>query len=251
MSNKVVDKNNEMSDAKELEQQERARQEHIVLQNKHLVQYLLWSDAQLGPEIKVTTLTDLSTPAWVWDNLLNNAECDRLINATNSLGYGHTDYNRHLRGNLRLICDDGALAAELWQRVQPLLPPNFSVDFYGKQWKPVGLNSRFRFSKYYPGDKFTHHCDDCVVLNTNYRSMYTLNIYLNDNSAATRVYMGQRRSGRGEIIADPDYYEDVLPLAGRALVFQQLPTAQVLHEGLLVELGNKYLMRTDIMFEPM
>jgi len=127
--------------------------------------------------------------------------------------------------------------------VQPLLPSDLVVEFEGRRWAPTGLNSRFRFAKYYPGDRFSHHCDDCVVWNRDRRSMYTLNLYLNDHKAATRIFLEQSLKGAH------DHY-DCVPKAGSALVFQQLPTAQVLHEGRRVKTGLKYLMRSDIWFEP-
>ena len=40
-----------------------------------------------------------------------------------------------------------------------------------------------------------------------------------------------------------------MPVAGAALVFPQPPVAALLHEGLLVVHREKYLLRTDIMFE--
>lgn len=224
---------------------ERDRPEHPVL-NTTLLPCL---GAHQKSHSQITLIHGLSTPAWVWTNVLSNTECVAIIAATNDLGYGYTAYNKDLRGNLRLICDDPGLANALWLRVRPLLPADLSVDFEGRRWVPTGLNSRFRFAKYYPGDRFSHHCDDCVVWSPNRRSMFTLNIYLNDNRAATRVYLDQTQHEPQD--KDVSGYFDCVPLAGSALVFQQLPTAQVLHEGRRVKSGFKYLMRSDIWFEPM
>lgn len=221
-------------------QNEQSRPEHFVVQDANLVYCL--DPVHDVSKCEIVTLTDVTTPAWVWSHFLSEEECANIIATTNTLGYGCTAYNKDLRGNLRLICDDPFLAEALWQRVQKLLPKDLGVDHDSRHWVPCGVNSRFRFSKYYPGDRFSHHCDDCVILGADSRSMYTLNVYLNDNDAATRIYVG--------IPGFEDRYNDVTPKSGVALVFQQLPTAQVLHEGRRVTNGHKYLMRSDIMFKP-
>lgn len=179
---------------------------------------------------------------WVFDHLLSDDESINFINQTDKIGYGKTHYGPQYRGNFRLILDDQELADLLWTRIQTLLDPDFTLEFENQTWWPVGLNPRFRYSKYYPGHKFARHVDDCFIRSKKERSMLTVNIYLNQNSAATRMYYYSKK--------EKEQLVDIIPQVGKVLIFRQAPHADLLHAGLKVTEGNKYLMRTDIMFVP-
>lgn len=231
------------------------------------------------------TLIEPFDHMWVVDDLLDPEECHLLIQRTEEIGYGRTGYIPLYRGNLRLICDDIQLADKLWIRVQQLLGFDFYLnDQYGRKWIPVGLNPRFRYAKYYPGDQFGRHADDCYQdKSTKQVSMLTVNIYLNKcDSGATRFYYyGNDKNNQdnkknnednednededndedddedneissGKIInfhnQDKSQIIDILPESGKCVIFRQLPEAEYIHAGLKVESGLKYLMRTDVMF---
>lgn len=147
-----------------------------------------------------TPLIRLEPFEYLWDvtHLLTAQECQYLIDRTQEIGYGRTPYPPKYRGNLRLILNDPNLAAVLWPRINELLGNNFCLhDKNRNRWVPVGLNTRFRFAKYYPGDEFGRHADDCYIDNENNQtSMLTVNIYLNDcNSGATRFYYYATKKG--------------------------------------------------------
>lgn len=193
---------------------------------------------------------------YLWDisKLLTEDECQLLIDRTEEIGYGRTQYNPKYRGNLRLILNDCNLASSLWPRIQVLLGPDFSLlDKHKGKWIPIGLNSRFRFAKYYPGDAFGRHADDCYIEKENsLMSMLTVNIYLNDcTSGATRFYYyadDKEDKKEKEEKEHKDQIIDVLPTTGRCVIFRQLPGAEYIHAGLKVESDFKFLMRTDVMF---
>lgn len=192
------------------------------------------------------TLIEPFDHMWIVDDLLDSEECHLLIQRTEEIGYGRTGYNPLYRGNLRLICDDIQLADKLWVRIQQLLGSDFYLnDQHGRKWIPVGLNPRFRYAKYYPGDQFGRHADDCYQdKSTKQMSMLTVNIYLNKcDSGATRFYYyeNDEHDDKSQII-------DILPDFGKCVIFRQLPEAEYIHAGLKVESGLKYLMRTDVMF---
>jgi len=178
---------------------------------------------------------------WVVDHFLSPQESSQITENTDSVGFGKTHYSPFYRGNFRLIIDSPPLAEQLWPRVQALLGPNFTVQFKNQTWRPTGLNPRFRFSKYHPGHKFERHVDDCYIKSPTHQSMLTVNIYLNDNPAATRMYHYSKKHKA--------QFVDVVPQAGKALIFRQAPHADLLHAGLKVTEGLKYLMRTDVMFQ--
>jgi len=83
-------------------------------------------------------------------------------------------------------------------------------------YKIVGLNNRFRFSRYKVGGEFTMHCDDVNYDDVGNRSMLTLNIFLNDKTGPCENLGGGSTSF---------YYEDlelrkcVEPVAGLGALF--------------------------------
>jgi hypothetical protein len=104
-------------------------------------------------------------------------ECLKIIAAAEAKGFGRTNYPKHYRGNYRLITTDINLASVLWSRMQDLVPAE--VEENGCTWDAIGLNECFRLSKYCDGDVFSSHVDTFYRRNSEEKSMYTVNIYLN------------------------------------------------------------------------
>ena len=88
-----------------------------------------------------------------------NTRSKALLEASESHGYGSTNYPKNYRGNLRLLATDWDLAEAVWQRLEPLVPKELTLD--KKKWDAIGLNECWRLAKYYPGDVFKGHCDAC------------------------------------------------------------------------------------------
>ena len=226
--------------------------------------------------------------------LLSRRECQRVIRATERAAEP-SDY----RGNRRAQWhdDSGQLCARLWQRVQPHLPAILNVDWlpgedqgdYPKRgrWQAVGLNPRFRFSKYFPGERFQLHADALAWLQPDYCSFLTLNIYLNDLQAAHDAVPrartthqnsssqagDQQLKGKSSTLgsaADMDTHAHAATLPRGLTHFYlsrnkgEAPVAsgggnagsavvfkqeQALHAGEALGTGLKYLMRTDVMFK--
>ena len=180
--------------------------------------------------------------AWTVDEFLSDDECLTVIALAEKVGFGRGKYSPFRRNNLRLMLVSPQLSQRVWrERVQPLFAGE-TFQHCGKLWRAVGINSLWRFSKYNAGNFFKPHVDDYYRdAKSGQQSLLTVNIYLNDNAAATRFYF---RDGKRQGI------ERVVPEAGRALVFRQAPGADYLHAGETVADGVKYLMRCDVMFEP-
>ena len=93
---------------------------------------------------------------FVIHDCLDGAECREHITRSEDEGYGDATINTvrgvmlrpDIRNNARLIVDDAAMADRLWARVRPLIPEGLD------DWRVVGLNERFRFYRYDPGQKF-------------------------------------------------------------------------------------------------
>jgi predicted 2-oxoglutarate/Fe(II)-dependent dioxygenase YbiX len=132
---------------------------------------------------------------------------------------------------------DQNLAEMLFRRIKPLLPETY------RGFKILYLNSHFRFSKYNAGGQFPIHRDgtnldkDRLETYGMTQSMFTLNIFLNDDFIGGETEFFTQRKGQiaSRYVAKPK--------AGRAALFY----ANQLHRGNMVHTPYKYLLRTDVM----
>ena len=100
-------------------------------------------------------------------------------------------------------------------------------------WKVAGLNERFRFYRYDPGQRFAPHMDGCFQRANWEQSQFTFLVYLNDGFEGGATAFRESRASL-----------PVTPERGKALVFYH----RQLHEGLPVVRGRKYVLRTDVMY---
>ncbi|KAG8891261.1 hypothetical protein FRC01_014799 [Tulasnella sp. 417] len=217
--------------------------------------------------------------ALIIDNALTPEDCQKLLKAAedsapwsaaaihggpgDKTGVVVEDY----RKSSRILLDDFELADFILSKLKPHLPREaldapkskyhqFGLDGEGnqdklkkifriKQASPVQLtrlNERLRYLKYVDGDFFEPHCD------ASYRtpdhseiSCLTLQLYLNGSQeglegGATQFLSKQKR----------DVSVDVNPRPGRALIFEQ---GNLIHCGAKVLKGEKYTIRTDLMYK--
>jgi hypothetical protein len=87
--------------------------------------------------------------------------------------------------------DSDELAAQLWERIQPFAPAVY------RSRRAVGINERFRFLRYNPGDTHHQHRDRSYVRGLEKGpehegevSMITVQIYLNgvEEGGVTNIY---------------------------------------------------------------
>lgn len=177
-------------------------------------------------------------------DFLTPGECLHHIAATEAAGYEDAPINsgggrmvmrKDVRNNDRVILDDHGLAADLFGRAAPFLP----ARWFG--WQLAGLNERFRFYRYTPGQKFDWHMDGAFVRDTGEASQLTLLVYLNAGCRGGETLINLRRSG---MVRVDDRLLTVVPEEGTALVFRH----DVLHTGALVTAGTKYVLRSDVMY---
>lgn len=172
---------------------------------------------------KVFTISDVFTPE----------ECQHYIDFTEKIGYAPAPVTTpwgpemmpDVRTNERVMFDDNNLAASLWQKLQPLIPAQL------RTLQAVGLNERFRFYKYHPGQEFKEHKDGRFRRNTQEASLLTLLIYLNDDFTGGETFFRTM---------DINF----APKLGAALIFEH----RVVHAGLPVIEGVKYVLRSDVMY---
>lgn len=182
---------------------------------------------------------------WLLYDLFSETESRKLIAIAEKAGFGFTSYPKDYRGNLRLITNDQRLATQTWLRMKHAIP---STLFYcGVEWEVTGLNPHWRLSKYYAGDVFQEHCDSAFIQGENLRSFYTVNIYLNDtfSQGGTRFF----RADSAHEGKETRIRVRVQPKPGLALIFAQPGLRFYGHDGERVEGGEKYLIRSDVMYQ--
>lgn len=200
----------------------------------------------LRPEVEAAA-DYAGSDLFLMDGLFTRVECLQLIDAAESIGFGRTSYPKQYRGNLRLITVDQSLSDAVWQRMRGLVPA--TVQDEGAEWRACGLNECWRLAKYLPGDQFGAHVDACFERDEDERSMFTVNVYMNDvpreHGGATRFFPDETpsRFSPGEAVLS------VQPGAGLGVVFRQPPGAELLHDGELLTGGTKYLFRSDVMYQ--
>jgi hypothetical protein len=179
-------------------------------------------------------LLDLRHPLlWTVDGALSPDECAEMIARIDAAGPSLAPINQaegpvvdiRTRSNSRVMFDDPALAARLFERVRGHVP----VALQGL--RVVGANERVRCYRYDVGQRFAPHYDGSFVRDDAERSLLTLLVYLNDGFS-------------GGETAFPDLGQSITPRAGMALLFQHA----ILHEGCAIRAGVKYAVRSDVMY---
>jgi len=179
---------------------------------------------------------------FVLEKALGPAECLNLIEAARTRGFGKAvpAYPLSYRNNSRLVVDDAELAEALFYRIRRQLPDPI-VDEDGAGWRLVGLNKRFRFCRYGPGEFFTIHRDGVFHSSAKQCSRLTFMIYLNSScdfeGGSTRFFPSSDPAGAP--------LASVAPQNGTLIVFDH----RLWHDGALVTGGIKYIMRSDILYE--
>ncbi len=177
----------------------------------------------------------LGEAIYVIDDFLSQEECADQIRRTEAVGYEEATIttvsgfviDKERRNNSRLMIDDLAYARFLWERLLPFAPSPVP------RWEPVGLNERFRYYRYDPGERFKRHSDGHYRRDNGEVSRFTFMVYLNDGF-----------EGGETIFHFPGDPIVVRPATGQALLFQH----SLLHEGAAVIAGRKYVLRSDVMF---
>jgi hypothetical protein len=210
------------------------------------------------------------------DEVLTAKECEalcQLIDRNESLSFwaeSRSDKLEVFRNADTIEFESHLFAFNIWERVKHLLAdmkleilddesdPNWERELVG-DWLPCGLNYDMLFAKYPSDGSFSPHTDGRAIHGFNYRSFYSVIIFLKDipieKGGGTRFYLDSAVSnlflctidGREYWTADSSLITgEVASVAGRLLYFHQ----SLVHEGVPVHNYQtcKYIIRTDIMF---
>src|SRR5262245_28972246 len=140
---------------------------------------------------------------------------------------GGAEIDLEVRNNTRVMWDDEDEANGLLAKVAATVPTELSG------MRLAGANPRLRLYRYGPGERHGVHWDTVVELGGGVRSLLTLVFYLNDGF-------------EGGDTDFPELGQCVAPRAGRALLFQH----RILHEATQVLEGEKFVLRTDVLYRP-
>lgn len=198
-------------------------------------------------------------------NVLSAEECARLRTLTETLGYlpdAAVSLPRSVRHNDNVVwITDEQTDGIIWQRVSALA--NQDLGIFGHQ-KALGLNARFRFYRYGPGDFFKPHSDgswpgsrivDGELIANAYPDRYSLMsflIFLNDDfeGGATRFLVNADNPDRPARQGSPVAVVDIRTPAGGVLCFPHgMHPLHCIHSSEPIERGVKYIIRTDMLFE--
>ena len=185
--------------------------------------------------------------AFVIENFLTAEECQALIHLSEECGYEQALVNiggaqkavDAVRRSGRVLLDSKSGARVLFERLEPhLLALGLEHGPRGGWRRCVELNERLRFLKYDPGDYFKPHQDGRYVRERGEEregdeSLLTLMLYLNTpEKGGSTNFLG---AGPAACVS---------PTTGMALIFDH----DLLHEGATLECGQKYCIRTDVMY---
>lgn len=156
-------------------------------------------------------------------NFLNDKEIDYYYYKANEICNEEAYF---AEGLYRGYFTDKEFADELKIRIQKYLPDNIKKIFI--------INDYFRMSKYNINSFLPIHEDRVNIFN-GYKSIYTLNIFLNDCNGGTSFWNQQSYGIK--------HYLTVPAIKGTACLFD----ITQLHRGEVVKQNKKFLLRTDIM----
>jgi prolyl 4-hydroxylase len=176
-----------------------------------------------------------SESVFLINDFLTAQECDSFVARGEGVGFASAPVTTlfgprmlpDVRNNTRVMLDDPILAEQIFERARPFLP-----ELLGDSWHLLGLNERWRYYRYDPGERFSPHYDGAFMRSKKEISQLTFMLYLNDafTGGATKFHDKPAVT--------------VQPVRGQALVFVH----RKLHEGSAVLTGRKYVLRTDVMY---
>lgn len=189
------------------------------------------------------TLRVVQSDIFTIADVLSAAECRALVARAEDLGFEPAAVRTsqgpkmmtHIRNNDRVVITDEALAAQLWQRVQPVLPAMDNMN-------ATGLDPLWRFYRYVPGQQFKRHKDGAARSASGQLSCLSFLIYLNDDCEGGATVFRDSAAVEGAVL--PPLV--INPVQGQALLFRH----QRWHEGTPVQQGVKYVLRSDVFYAP-
>ncbi len=165
---------------------------------------------------------------------LSLQQCKYLINYIES----QTNQQVRLPTRNRLIIDSPNLANWLWEKKREWIRQSVyhtCIDKYGDEWECIGVNERFRLVKYNKNDRFDLHEDGYFQRSYDEKSFATFMVYLND--------VDVENGGETHFV---DFSFKIQPKQGLCVIFF---VEGLMHRGEVLKEGEKYILRTDLMYK--
>ncbi|MET0334741.1 MAG: 2OG-Fe(II) oxygenase [Rhizobacter sp.] len=177
---------------------------------------------------------------------LSPEECGKHIQASETRGFAGaaSHYPPSYRNNDRQVVDDAALARGMAERMAAHVPGVLEIE--GARWFFDGINERFRFCRYRPGQQFNIHQDGVHHRGTGFRSRLTFMVYLTDGDdfcGGDTVFYSAGPAGDASG-APAREIGRVRPRAGSLILFDHA----LWHAGAVVTHGVKHILRSDVMY---
>lgn len=177
----------------------------------------------------------------VINTFLSVEECQTILDFAENFGFKPATVKTgsgdkllsQIRNNERIDFEDETLTTTLWKRVQEHLPLSKGVE-------ATGLDRHLRVYKYSQGQRFKRHKDGSVK-GEGTQTQLSFLIFLSEDFSGGQTSF-REYSGKGDDRKEVRF--DLSPKIGMALLFPH----EKWHEGLEVEDGIKYVLRTDVQY---
>ncbi len=190
-------------------------------------------------------LPDSKYVCFVIPSLFSKAECEELLSleVKQSFQKAISNYPTYYRNNDRLVIDSEQLSEKLFEKVKPYLPETIettsNIQSENGVWFLSQLNSRLRFCKYSANQYFHRHLDGIHYRSETEQSKLTFMVYLNH---ATQFKGGRTLFYKSK--ETEEIWASYTPKQGDLIVFDH----NVWHEGEILEQGEKFVLRSDILY---
>lgn len=181
------------------------------------------------PRPTVTVLSRVTMEAILVRNFISEEQCLELILGSIS-GLTEHSYNRR-----RVLIKSPDLSAATKERLTTILKDRGINVVTTDQWRFREINDSWRMVENNKGSQFPPHYDAPLVKSVDLASRYTILIYLNQPEAGGELVM---KLDNGETVT-------VCPRAGDLVLIDH----SVLHWANEVRSGNKYLLRSELIYQ--
>ncbi len=174
---------------------------------------------------------------FIFKSAFEGSECDAFLSPILSCFVSANDmYPDSYRNNERYWEDNDVLADSLFKKTKQLCGGNNEIKKSVEGF--CSLNSRLRFCKYSTGQVFNVHRDGVYHKSDNEKSSMTFLLYLNDDYEG-----GETKFYKNKCDKIPSYTYKAKK--GDLLIFNH----DIWHEGSAVQSGEKYILRSDLIFK--
>ncbi len=171
--------------------------------------------------------------------------CDELIAQKKAtFKKAKTHYPTSYRNNERQLLESNSLSTQLFEEIRNYIPEKIKIEGISKResgtWKLFGINARMRICRYLPNQYFNKHLDGVHYDSEVKQSKLTFMIYLNgseDFDGGRTLFFNSKE--------DDSVIANYVPEKGDLMIFDH----NLWHSGELVLNGEKYILRSDIVYE--